>query len=269
MTPPKREYWDRVAEDWTLNQQQALWRRHSDTINSELLRRWLPSQPVARLLKTDLFDEAVSTGLCPILDDCAGQLVGVDVSQGIVEAAMRRFPNMETHVADVRQLPFDDSTFDVIVSISTLDHFESQHEIQKALIELSRLLRPGGRLLLTLDNLSNPVVWLRSILPERLLLGLGLVPYRVGATCSPARLQTYCSNARLELLDKTAIMHCPRVLAVAGANLINSHASRQTQERYLKVLKSFEKLESWPSRFITGHFTAIHARKPLQEESRG
>lgn len=264
MTSSKREYWDSVVEKWTAKQRQSLWRRHSDAVNSELLRRWLPSQRVTRLLKTDLFDEAVATGLYSLLDECAEEFVGVDLSPGIVEAAKRRFPDLDSRAADVRELPFDDVSFDLIVSISTLDHFDSQPEIQTALNELSRVLRPGGQLLLTLDNLSHPAVWLRSILPQRLLLGLGLLPYRVGTTCSPRRLETYCRDAGLEVAGITAILHCPRALAVAGARLIERRASARTQDLYLEALTSFECLERWRTRFLTGHFTAIHARKPIR-----
>ena len=262
MTSLKREYWDSVVEQWMASQRQVLWRRHSDAVNSELLRRWQPSRRVAQLLKTDLFDEAVSAGLYALLAEFADQLVGVDLSPGIVKAAKRRFPDLKLYAADVRDLPFDDTSFDLIVSISTLDHFESQQEIQTALAELARVLRPGGQLLLTLDNLAHPAVWLRSILPQRLLLGLRLVPYQVGTTCGPRRLEAYCRNVGLEVTDTTAILHCPRALAVAGARLLERRASARTQRRYLEALMSFERLERWPTRFLTGHFTAIHARKP-------
>ena len=262
MTSPNGEYWNSVAEEWAATGRQALWRRHSDAVNSELLRRWLPSQPVPRLLKTDLFDEAVSAGLYPLLAERAERVVGVDLSPGIVRAAGRRCPALESHVADVRKLPFDDAAFDIIVSISTLDHFDSRREMQKALGELARVLRPGGELLLTLDNLAHPAVWLRSILPQRLLRGLGLVPYRVGVTCGPGRLRACCRDAGLDVSSATAVLHCPRALAVAIARLLSRRASERTQRRFLRALMSFERLERWPTRFLTGHLTAVRARKP-------
>jgi SAM-dependent methyltransferase len=263
--PAAREYWDTVAEEWTANQRFALWRRHSDAINSALLHRWLPAQRVARLLKTDLFDEAVTQGLYPLLGEYADEVVGVDVSPGIVEAVKIRYPALKSRAADVRELPFADASFDVIVSLSTLDHFDSKQDIKTALNELTRVLRPGGHLLLTLDNLAHPAVWLRSILPQRLLLGLGLVPYRVGSTCRPRQLESYCRHSGLELECTTAVLHCPRALAVAGARLLR-HASARTQHRYLKFLSLFEHLEHCPMRFLTGHFTAIHARKPRERQ---
>jgi len=264
MPSSKREYWDSVVKEWEADQRQALWRRHSDAVNSQLLQRWLPSSRVARMLKTDLFDEAVSQGLYSLLSGYTERLEGVDLSPGIVEAVKRRFPDLDSRAADVRELPYDDASFDVIISISTLDHFDSELDIQSALNELSRVLRPGGQLLLTLDNLSHPAVWLRSILPQRLLLGLRLVPYRVGTTCTPRRLEAFCRQAGLEVRDRTAILHCPRALAIAGAHLIERRVSGRTQRRYLQALMSFERLERWPMRFVTGHFTAIHARKPGQ-----
>jgi SAM-dependent methyltransferase len=51
--------------------------------------------------------------------------------------------------ADVRQLPFEDAAFDVIVSSGALHHIGrdmSDHE--KALNEMTRVLKPGGRIVL-------------------------------------------------------------------------------------------------------------------------
>ncbi len=55
--------WDRVAADWLRLNPHPAWRRHSDRINAALISRWLPCKTDGRLLKTDLFDEAVGDGL--------------------------------------------------------------------------------------------------------------------------------------------------------------------------------------------------------------
>ncbi|MEO6512111.1 MAG: class I SAM-dependent methyltransferase [Nocardioides sp.] len=47
--------------------------------------------------------------------------------------------------ADVMQLPFRDSTFDVVSAFDVLEHCEPE---ASALAEVSRVLRPGGRILL-------------------------------------------------------------------------------------------------------------------------
>jgi SAM-dependent methyltransferase len=212
------------------------------------------------LLKTDLFDEALTPGLYPLLATRA-DVVGADVAVSTARAARSRHARLRAVGADVRSLPFASGTFDVVVSISTLDHFGSMADILASLCELHRVLRPGGQLLLTLDNLANPLVALRNALPFGLLNALGIVPYRVGTTCGPRRLRRAVRESGFEVLDVAAVLHCPRVLAVAGAALFNRFASSRAQREYVHWLLPFERLGNLPSRFLTGYYTAVVARK--------
>jgi SAM-dependent methyltransferase len=253
---------DDVAHDWASTGTHGLWRRHSDRVNLACLRRWLPAGGVHTLLKTDLFDEAVSDGLMPLLTTKARTVVGIDLSSRIVRAAQRRCGDVPGAAADVRRLPFQDGSFDCIVSNSTLDHFDSRREIVLGLRELRRTLRRGGQLLLTLDNLANPLVWLRSVLPLRWLNRLGVVPYPIGKTCGPRRLKGYVQQVGMEVLETTALMHCPRVVAVAAARCVSRLAGQRVQELFLRSLALFERLERWPTRFLTGYFIAIRAMRP-------
>jgi len=257
-----QEYWDGVALLWRRRQPQRLWRRHCDAVHEELLRRWLGGRPAGRVLKTDLFDEAFGGGLLAALSRRGGVVVGVDVSPRVVEAARARHRGLEAAVADVRRLPFEDASFDAAVSDSTLDHFDSSADIAAALGELARVLRPGGRLLLTLDNPANPLVWLRNRLPLRWLLRAGLVPYRVGATAGRRRLAALVRGAGLRVAETAAILHCPRVLAVAAARALQRRPREDLARGFLRVLGAFEALGRWPSRYLTGHFVAVAAVKP-------
>ncbi len=67
----------------------------------------------------------------------------------------RRFPAgvpAELHLqeANMLQLPFPDSTLDVVLAFVTLHHAGEDHHdfaaVQRALSEVNRVLRPGGRL---------------------------------------------------------------------------------------------------------------------------
>jgi ubiquinone/menaquinone biosynthesis C-methylase UbiE len=49
-----------------------------------------------------------------------------------VQAATDRYPRLDGRVASVFALPFDDTSFDAVVSNSTLDHFESHTMIRAA-----------------------------------------------------------------------------------------------------------------------------------------
>jgi SAM-dependent methyltransferase len=251
-------YWDELAAAWLADAPHRLWRDHSDAVNSSLLAAWLPHR-VDRLLKTDLFDEAVAEGLHPLLASRARLVVAIDLSAEIVRAATERHPSLHAITADVRCLPFPDGVFDVIVSTSTLDHFSSRRELVTALRELRRVLRPGGELLLTLDNPANPIVALRARLPFPLLRRLGLLPYFVGATCGPNELVGVLAREGFDVLETTAVLHCPRVVAVAVARLVERHARPRVRRRFLRGLMAWERLQHWPTRFRSGHFVAARA----------
>ena len=252
-------YWDEIAGIWTEKRPQALWRAHSDLVNRSLFSRWLPSGRTGRMLKTDLFDEAFGIGLYPLLKSRSCKVTGIDVSILMMSAAVSHYRDLEAACTDVRRLPFADGAFDVIVSNSTLDHFESLDEMIMGLRELRRVLKPGGQLLLTLDNLANPLIALRNILPFPFLNRLGIVPYYVGISCGPRRLLRILRQLELEVVDVDTLMHAPRVIAVAVARLLERYACPKAQQKFLRFLMSFEQLSHWPTRFLTGHFVAVRA----------
>jgi SAM-dependent methyltransferase len=264
MIRTETNYWDSVASSWTAKHPQRLWREHSDAVNASLLRRWLPQQRVGRLLKTDVFDEAFGEGLIPLLRSQADSLICMDVSSWTIGLAKKQHARMGAVRVDVRSLPFKAGKFDVVVSNSTLDHFTSRGDILISLRELSASLRPGGELLLTLDNLVNPAIALRNVLPFRLLHSLGVLPYFVGVTLGPRTVQDMVRKAGLEIVEVRAIMHCPRVLAVLIARLIERYAKAEAHRRFLRWAMTFERLARWPTRYLTGHFLAVRAVKPFR-----
>jgi SAM-dependent methyltransferase len=58
---------------------------------------------------------------------------------------------LELRVGDGRSLPFEDASFDHAYSISVLEHIEEPGDAE-ALAELARVVRPGGRVLVTLPH---------------------------------------------------------------------------------------------------------------------
>lgn|GEM_PF-176139 len=245
----EKRYWEQVGAEWQQSQTDRLWRAHSDAVNRAWLEAWWPQRKVERVLKTDMFDETVGEGVFEVLKSRARFAVGMDI-------ALATKPQV---AADVRQPPFAKGVFDLIVSNSTLDHFQTEEELVASLRELRRSLRPGGELLLTLDNAANPIVAIRNILPFALLRRLGLTPYQVGVTCGPWKLRRLLRETGFEVAEMSALLHCPRLFAVKRARAVEQSGDATRREAFLKGLMKWERLARWPTRWWTGYFVAIRA----------
>jgi SAM-dependent methyltransferase len=253
------EYWDEVSAAWGHGRDSS-WRAVSDAVNGDLIERWLPPAPSGRVLKTDLFDELAGVGLVPRLLDSFAEVAGIDVSPALVARVRDLHPRLDARVADVRSLPFDSSSFDAVLSNSTLDHFDSLAEVGSSLRELGRVLRPGGALLVTLDNGMNPVVAVRNAIPARWRTASGLVPYDVGATCRrPRDLRRLLEASGFEVAALDAVMHCPRIVGVLAGQAVDGRPGQRARRAYGRTLVGFEALSRLPTRFVTGHFLAALA----------
>jgi SAM-dependent methyltransferase len=69
------------------------------------------------------------------------EVIATDQSQRMVELTRER--GLDARVADVRDLPFADAEFDAVLAAWMLFHVA---EVDVAVGELARVLRPGGRL---------------------------------------------------------------------------------------------------------------------------
>lgn len=80
-----------------------------------------------------------------------------DVDLAMVDAAQARLaglPNVTVTQADVTTLPFEDERFDAVTSYLMLHHVIEWHE---ALVEIGRVLKPGGRFI-GYDLTDTPLV---------------------------------------------------------------------------------------------------------------
>ena len=76
-------------------------------------------------------------------------ITGADLVEEVIEAARQLRPkrdNMTFEVQDVLDLTYDDLTFDVILSMETIEHIPDENRYLK---ELRRVLKPGGRLIIS------------------------------------------------------------------------------------------------------------------------
>ena len=210
------------------------------------------------MLKTDVFEEA--NGQDRILDAMfpgARRKVGIDIDESTVRKAKSLGGGFLCLRADCRALPFASESFDVVVSTSTLDHFEAAADLPRSLRELARVVRPDGRLLIILDNPYNPFYY-----PLKWLTRRGLSPFRLGHTISRQRLAAELRSAGLEIEGSEYLIHNPRLVSTAFY-LFLRRVMGQRADGIIRVwLALFELVGSLPTNCFTGCFGAVSARKP-------
>lgn len=80
----------------------------------------------------------------------AKKVVGIDASKAMINTAKKKskeLGNVEFIEAIAEDLPFDDNSFDIVLSSMTLHHLPSKDKII-ALKEMKRVLKPKGQFLL-------------------------------------------------------------------------------------------------------------------------
>ena len=133
------------------------------------------------------------------------QVTAVDYSAAMLESCRARQPSeaggsqVTFREASIFELPFDDDSFDAVISIHVLMHLP---DYERALTELLRVLRPGGRLVFDIRNSHslNRLAYPLRRLGQRLR---GRKPWRVW----------YCSRAGI---GELAAAHGARVTEIRG-----------------------------------------------------
>lgn len=73
----------------------------------------------------------------------------IDTNPGVMQ--LPAHPQINYHIADGRDIPFADHSFDYVTCISTLEHLEPADQ-RIIVAEMLRCVRPGGRIVVTADN---------------------------------------------------------------------------------------------------------------------
>ncbi len=81
------------------------------------------------------------------------EVIGVNVSAQQIEACRQRVPDCDFQVMDAASMSFESGSFDVILCVEAAMHFHTREAFFQ---EASRLLKPGGFLLLTDMLVSDP-----------------------------------------------------------------------------------------------------------------
>lgn len=125
------------------------WREKGDLFDHERLEQMAARvQPGESVLALDCGPGV----LARLLADKGARVVGVDMSAVAVDMARQK--GIDAHWVDLDRepLPFADGSFDTVLSDSGLEH---RFFIDRPLDEAVRVLRPGGKLILSVPNIGH------------------------------------------------------------------------------------------------------------------
>jgi SAM-dependent methyltransferase len=250
----------RESPSWYLDPLVAVQKRDA---HAELLKSYRGPSPPQIFLKTDLFEEAYGDdALLPMVAEQARLRLGVDISTPTVQAAAAKHAHLAAGLvaADVRCLPFRSGSVDLILSNSTLDHFQTVVQFHQALAELTRVLQPGGRLVVTLDNPWNPMYW-----PLRAMSHLHAIPFSLGRTFSAPKLVQALKTHGLQIERTGTLLHNPRILSTILFLALRRWLGDRADTPVRGLLRFFALAELLPTRWITACFVSVCARKPSAE----
>ena len=74
------------------------------------------------------------------------RLVGIDISDRMIDEARVRYPEAEFVTGRAHELPFDNGSFDIVIASSVLHHIPDEH-LDGAIEEIVRVLDEHGRLI--------------------------------------------------------------------------------------------------------------------------
>ncbi|MDX6696690.1 MAG: hypothetical protein QOE65_87 [Solirubrobacteraceae bacterium] len=108
----------------------------------EAILFWLANR-LGRIVATDIYGEG---------DFASGEAVGSMLDD---PAAFAPFPyrrdRLEVRHMDARRLDFPDESFDVVFSLSSIEHFGGPGDVARAAAEMARAVRPGGCVLIATE----------------------------------------------------------------------------------------------------------------------
>jgi SAM-dependent methyltransferase len=172
---------------------------------------WLTNH-AGRVVATDIYGEGGFAGR----EAHADMLSDPDA---FAPYAYRR-ERLEIQRADARALDFADASFDVVYSLSSIEHFGGPREIAAAAREMARVLRPGGHLVLATECFlgRHPFDTALAQYAARLISGGRICPtatprHRVTEVFTPGELQRrVVAPTGLDLVQPLSLNVSPRTL---------------------------------------------------------
>lgn len=237
-----RRFWNDVGERFPDLGGAASTRYYAENERRLFAEHFAPLSGL-RVFKSDLWDEAKNTRILAWASRQGAHAYGIDISEPTVRQASAAFDLEPLHgaVADVRDLPFRDASFDAVYSMGTIEHFR---DYERAVAELARVLRPGGRAIVGVPNRHDP--FLRPLLAAT-LQALGLYAYGYEKSFSRRALREMLERSGLEVVAETGILFIPGGLRMLD---LACHS-------WCRPLAAITGSLVWPFAFLDRHVPAV------------
>src|SRR3989338_7631236 len=163
---PKKRSSESSAKETTVEENRLFFNQWAGTYDYWLFQFWMKrfhKVALQTIKNKDSIILDVSCGSGELLAELAKtgfqKLHGVDLAAEMLLTAKRKLPGrVQLYEADVLQLPFASHTFDYVVSTEAFHHYPEQ---ERALLELKRVLKKGGCLIIAdINFFIRPIHWL-------------------------------------------------------------------------------------------------------------
>jgi len=228
-----------------LTESYAQWRSSrlgqiTDALEQQLLFELLGSVADKTLLDVGCGDGALASELAR-----RGAIVtGLDADPAMIAAARRRSETEGTRLhlveGQAERLPFDDAVFDRVVAVTVLCFVRNA---DRAIVEMARVLKPGGRLVI--GELGRWSLWAAH---RRIRGWLGDSTWHAAMFRTAAELHGLARAARLDVVEVRGAVHYPPCgLAAQVLAPVDLWIGRQTT--------------------LGSTFIAVSATKPIEKTS--
>lgn len=138
------------------------WASPAGRIRADRRARYLYS--LGNFKKGDkLLEIGCGTGLFTgkVYDATKADITAIDISEDLLVQAREKYPHSEFKIDDAMDLSFPENTFEGVFGSSILHHLD----MRKAMEEIYRVLKPGGRTIFAEPNMLNPQIFVQKNVP--------------------------------------------------------------------------------------------------------
>ncbi len=254
----QRLAWERVAAA-VHDFHDAPTTRYYRRCEEALIRRQLGPLDGRKVLKLDLWNEAHNTRILHWMAAQGADVYALDLSQTVASRARRNSAALGLDgrmvVADIREIPFADGSFDALYTMGTIEHID---EYRDTLREIRRVLKPGGRAIVGVPHKWN--LFLRPLMVE-LLARMGQYLYAPEKSFSSAELRRDLEGAGLRVVGRSGILTLPGLLRMADLYFFTRRIPLyRASPLFVAPFDFLETRFRWPGRF--GYLMAMTVERP-------